>query len=387
MNPRALIVILVLIAVSLAATLWIGKSSLPEDSKTTKRFSKESSLELDEEAPFPIATADELEHHFTEMELGTNGEHTFVIRNTGEDILKLEKGGSTCKCTLSNLEHPEIAPGESVEIKLEWTPKAESEQFSQSATIFTNDPEHSVLDFLISGRVLKPIEILPLNEVNAGNIEENIGATARTLFISKTREKLDPPTVKYEGDKLTFDIVPLEASVRDENQAKAGYAIESHVSSTIPVGAFRDEYAIEYTFDGEQKSITQIVSAQRRGPIDFHNPPGTKFDKDLQLLKLGRFAAKQGKEARLTLFIDKLESGEKIEITSIECEKVPGLKLSAVENTELDIPTRAAFDILVEMPPDHAPVDVPPNRNTKIVVKTNHPLVKEVSILVELRSF
>jgi hypothetical protein len=387
MNMRVLISVLVLVAVSLAVVLWVGGASAPELSSSAKRFAAEATIQLDREAPFPVATTEETEHTFLEMELGSTGEHTFIIRNTGEDILWLEKGSSTCKCTLSNLEKPEIAPGESAEIKLEWIPKDASDQFSQSATIFTNDPKNQLIEFSIMGRVLNAVDIYPEDEVNAGEVLENTGADGRLAYLSKLRDELDPPTVNYEGDNLTFEIVPMSAKDLAEQAAKTGHLVKIHVKPTIPVGEFRDQFTLEYTLNGEKKSLLQSVTARRTGPIEIINARGTTFIQKANLLNLGRFPAKDGKKAKLTLLIDKLESGEQLKITKFESEKHPELKLTSVENTELDIPTRAAFDLFIEMPPGAAAVDQPRSRSSTIVVGTNHPEVKEVTIFVELHSY
>lgn len=387
MNMRAVIIVLVLVASSLALTLWIGGASSPEQSGTPKRVSTGATIQVDREAPFPVATAEETEHIFNEMELGSSGEHTFLIRNTGEDVLLLEQGQSTCKCTLSNLGKPEIAPGEQVEVKLTWTPTEASDQFAQSATIFTNDPKNQVIDFSVMGRVLNSINIYPEDEVNAGDVLESVGAHGRLVYMSKLQDELDPPSVNYEGDHLTFEIDPMSAKDLAEQSAKTGYLVIVHVKPTIPVGEFRDQFTLEYTLNGEKKSLLHSVTARRTGPIRILNAPGTTFINKINLLNLGRFPSKQGKQAKLTLLIDKLESDDKLEITKFESETHPELKLTAIENTELDIPTRAAFDLFIEMPPGAAAVDQPRSRSSTIVVGTNHPEVKEVTIFVELHSY
>jgi hypothetical protein len=387
MNMRVVISVLVIVAVSLAATLWIGGASAPSNPSQQKRFAEGSTLEIDREPPFPVATVDSAEYFFGDMEVGKSGEHTFVISNTGEDVLRLEKGASTCKCTLSNLDRPELAPGESVDIKLEWLPKAASEQFAQTATIYTNDPENSVIDLTIMGRVMNSVDIYPEDEVNAGTLVEGVGATARTYFLSKLHEKLEPPTIKYEGDRLTFQVTPMSPPDLSEHSAKAGYLIEAHVAPEIPVGQFRDQFNLEYTIDGETISLLKSVAARRTGPIRFLNAPGTNFIHDIQLLRMGRFSSKDGTQARLTLLIDHPESGGTVEITGTESERIPGLTITAHENDELDIPNRAAFDLMIEMPPGAPAVDISRSRNNYILVRTNHPLVTEVTIYVELQSF
>ncbi len=51
-------------------------------------------------------------YEFGVMELYETGKHEFVFKNTGEAPLVLQKGSTTCKCTLSQLEDCSIQPGE-----------------------------------------------------------------------------------------------------------------------------------------------------------------------------------------------------------------------------------------------------------------------------------
>jgi hypothetical protein len=91
----------------------------------------------------------------------SKGNHTFVVRNIGDEPLTLTKGSSSCKCTLSELKQGKILPGESTEISLEWHLTTEGEQFRQTAEIYTNDPRQPTLLLVAQGTVIDWVKLEP----------------------------------------------------------------------------------------------------------------------------------------------------------------------------------------------------------------------------------
>jgi len=110
-------------------------------------------------------------------------QHTFVVRNRGDEPLTLTKGATSCKCTLSDLKKGELAPGESVEIKLEWTLSIESDHFRQSAEIYTNDPRHSTLTLIVQGSITDRLKLDPrelvLSDISASSFSSWISRSTR----------------------------------------------------------------------------------------------------------------------------------------------------------------------------------------------------------------
>src|SRR3954449_6323415 len=99
-------------------------------------------------------TVDEQHYNFGSMQRGTTKSHEFVIRNTGNAPLKIRNGGTTCKCTLSKVADESIPPNGSTKVKLEWTAKADSGPFRQTATILTNDPTQTQVELSVDGQIL-----------------------------------------------------------------------------------------------------------------------------------------------------------------------------------------------------------------------------------------
>src|SRR5262245_45743862 len=106
------------------------------------------------EKEVPRIAVDEPHYDFGSMQRGTTKSHEFVIRNAGKAPLKIRNGGTTCKCTLSQLTEESIPPGGSTTVKLEWTAKADNGPFRQVATVLTNDPTNSSVELQVDGQIL-----------------------------------------------------------------------------------------------------------------------------------------------------------------------------------------------------------------------------------------
>src|SRR5690242_4023488 len=98
-----------------------------------------------DDTPQPrLAIDQELSHDFGVASLGESGSHAWTIKNAGLGDLELwlEKEPS-CGCTVASLakgQRQRVAPGGSMEIKLEWRTRKTNDVFAQAATIGTNDP-------------------------------------------------------------------------------------------------------------------------------------------------------------------------------------------------------------------------------------------------------
>ncbi|QDV10560.1 hypothetical protein CA51_04090 [Rosistilla oblonga] len=111
----------------------------------------------------------EKDFDFGVMHRNTEGEHAFKIRNVGTGPLRLEVTGSTCKCTVGELENESIAPGETSEIKLTWKTRSNTTEFAQTATIKTNDPNNVEVKLTVHGTLVETLLTEP-TDWSVGNV-------------------------------------------------------------------------------------------------------------------------------------------------------------------------------------------------------------------------
>ncbi|MDB4637654.1 MAG: DUF1573 domain-containing protein [Planctomycetaceae bacterium] len=388
MDGKAVITILLIVLASLGLTAWLGYSNLAENPKSepSKGYADDTGApELDEDDQRPKAVADELVHNFGSMELGDKGSYTFSIKNEGEDVLKISKGASTCKCTVSDLPSNEIPPGETAEVVLEWEPKSKSRNFSQKAKIWTNDPENRSLDFGVQGLVDDKLNRVPEGDLTAGSLQEGIGASTRLRIFSRLVDEIPEPEIIYDGETLIFEVKPLEDVDLEELDTKNGYAIFVNVAPTAPVGSNRELFSFKTKVGDEVIEEQVTVTYSRLGPIRIMPLPNTVFFEKTGLVDFKRFDAKDGKIQEVTLLIDNPPEDAKVEVTLSENE-LEEMKVTVEPKTDLKLKGKQAFRIVLEIPPGIPPMNHARSAAPKIVFKTTHPEVSEVILHAEVHS-
>ncbi|MGO8751891.1 MAG: DUF1573 domain-containing protein [Thermoguttaceae bacterium] len=173
--------------------------------------------------------------------------HDFLFTNTGNAPLKLEKGGSTCKCTVSLVDKAELAPNETAPVTLEWTPKTNRGPFRQTATILTNDPDRSRIVLTISGDVTKAMEVEP-HEVVFSIIVDGESATQDVRLLCSL-----PSSPAIVGYKFSDPALAKYITVRDEplpakmlrGEVKGGHLLHIDVKPGLPLGAFQQTITVK----------------------------------------------------------------------------------------------------------------------------------------------
>ncbi|MBD3673891.1 MAG: DUF1573 domain-containing protein [Planctomycetaceae bacterium] len=390
MDVKTVIAVVVLILVSLGITAWIGVSSQEvgaEKNKVTyESQDEEDAPPIDDDDKRPKAVTEETSFNFGSMELGETGKHTFLLKNEGEDVLVIAKGASTCKCTVSDLPSNEIPPGETAEVLLEWEPKAPSPEFSQRARIWTNDPERRAIDFSVQGMVADLLTVSPSGELDAGNVQEDVGASARFRIYSNLADSFDePPTMEYEGDFLSFEVKPFEEEDLEMTSAKSGYVVQVKISPDVPAGRSQETFGYLAKVDGREFTEQMTVKYRRRGPIRVMPLPGTVYFEKYGLVDFQRFQAAEGKTQEVTLLIEDPEDDAEIDVAIAEVE-VPQVKVDVEPKTDLNLKGKQAFRLRFEIPPGAPPVDFARQTAPKVILKTTHPELPEIELHVEAHS-
>jgi len=82
-------------------------------------------------------------------------EHTFMIKNTGDETLEISGVSASCGCTTAELPTESITPGESVALDVLINTTGFGGTISKSITVYSNDPESPLLYLRVTGQVLK----------------------------------------------------------------------------------------------------------------------------------------------------------------------------------------------------------------------------------------
>ncbi len=88
----------------------------------------------------------EMEHDFGTIEQNSRNPKTFTFTNTGENPLIISDAKGSCGCTVPNYPREPIAPGETGEIEVVYSPGSQKNQQTKSITITANtEPATTVL--------------------------------------------------------------------------------------------------------------------------------------------------------------------------------------------------------------------------------------------------
>ena len=90
-----------------------------------------------ESGKFPVITFEEEQFDFGTIDQGTNVEHVFKFKNTGDAPLMIVNATSSCGCTVPEYPKEAIAPGSEGQLLVKFNGSGQN-QVSKTVTITTN---------------------------------------------------------------------------------------------------------------------------------------------------------------------------------------------------------------------------------------------------------
>ncbi|MGY8769990.1 MAG: DUF1573 domain-containing protein [Pirellulales bacterium] len=326
------------------------------------------------------------EHQFGSMELGAVGNFSFVIKNEGDAPLKLTEQGTTCKCTISSLVNDEILPGETANIDLEWTPKAYAAEFSQTATIGTNDPRRAVIDLIIRGTVSESLHLEP-SEINLSNVSANESHTSEAILFSHNITDLVINNVEIIGDHSEYYSsevkVLTQEELADHKGALSGQKILVTLKPGLPIGSNRIQ--IKLHTNDKVNEVELPVTSQIVGDITVASVSQYKMYQNSNVLVLGNVNSSKGAKARLNVIA---KGPHRKEIKLDVLKVTPSfLKVSFNEVKELSNGAVRMFPMTLEVPvgsPAANHLGLQQGGYGEVVLKSEgHPNIKEVVIRIK----
>lgn len=320
-------------------------------------------------------------HDFGKMDRGATRSHVFIIRNTGDAPLKLEKGDTTCKCTVSDLKGDSLAPGEETEVKLEWTAKTAEPDFSQSAEIITNDPARPKVRLLVNGLVIQSIRP-DRSELSFNNVSTSDDATVKMKIFGfrdgpleiLSHEWAQPETAEF----YSAVIRPLAEDELDKSiEARSGVELTVHLKSGLPLGPLAQTIRLESNYDLPPVEIP--IVGRIVGDITLVGP---KFISNRNVLQLGLVSRDAGARVTLRAII----KGEHRNDVQMKVDSVqPANALQATLGEPAGDENIVTVPLTVEVPPNAAPgshLGTADSKAGRIVLKTTHPQFPEIEIEV-----
>jgi hypothetical protein len=306
----------------------------------------------DPTAPHPRAIAEERTFDFGQMERGATLSHTFTIRNEGELPLRLAKGTTSCKCTLSGLNKQMLAPGETAGVTLEWTADTEQPAFRQTATIETNDPGRPRLQFEVTGRVVQQIRLTPEQIVVT-----KIAGEAKSFQVCLTSVNFgDLQIVGYSLEDVStagyFDVSyrPMTAEELKSNDdtgiaPRGGSLITVTIKPGLPLGPIRQRIRLRTNLE-QRPEVTLPVIGSVEGDISVAGGP--EWNREVMMLSLGVLGRDKVVTRELKLLVRGPQAGR---VTFQVVKVVPeAIRVHLGESRELAAGRVQQVPLVIEIP-------------------------------------
>ncbi len=377
-------------------TVWMLKSRFPTPAERaqTEVQTKAADPEpppISPTGPHPKAIVDKPQFDFGVLEVDQKATHKFVVRNEGEAPLKLVKGHTTCKCTLSSLDEGEIAPGKSATVELSWKVPGTTEDFRQVATILTNDPENTKIELVVHGSAMARVMFPQSTHWRVADIVGDKPAHVEGTMFSGILDKFNVVGFEYATPLMKAEAEPLPVEALKDFKGKCGYVIKVSLEAGTPVGTFTYPLVIKTDIpkvtedlkpDGTLDLLVNI-SGRRSGPLSIF---GKYWNEEYVTFDFGSFEAAKGRKIELNMFvIDAPEAG--LNFTSVECDP-PELKVELRPDPNFKGKSRRYF-LDLEYPP-HSPLATRTHDSQnmgRIKVKTNHPGASEIEYRVQMIAY
>lgn len=325
-------------------------------------------------------------YDFGKAQRGSKMKHTFVVRNDGSVPLTLEKGPTSCKCALSDLESDSIMAGKSGKVTLEWKLNVPGEQFRQTAEIYTNDPGYSTIMLEITGKTTDILRIDPMDLVLSS---VSVSEGSETPFRIYGFGMDDFKVLKHEFDneetasffELTFaELEP--ADFEGKPDVTCALAATLTVKPGLPLGPINQK--IHLTTNVEKASKLDVsVSGSVIGDISVVGP--RSFSHGRNVIRFGTVDASEGAKATLRLLV-KGPYRQDVRFELKEISPADSLTATFGEKKEISDGAVHMYPLTVEVPKGAHTVNcLGAEKGTlgRILIKTTHPIAKEVPIYVK----
>ena len=380
MKTSGIMAAILLGAVALIATVWIGRyqGQIPVVTPNMVVDKPEDvGPPVSPTGPHPQAVIAQTDYDFGTMSRGQKGAHVFTITNEGKAplVLMARKEDTTCQCTFGELkDNDSIPPGGSTEVTVNWEIKAMVTEFRHKATVRTNDPNRRTIELVVSGKVEQLYQFGPATPWDFGEVPIGHPGQMVTEISSKVWTELPITGYTSTSSHLTATWEPMLEDDLQKYGVKCGQKITLKLAAEAPAGLLNETLTFTTGIE-EAKEISVGVKCQRPGPIELVGPA---YRKETNAVTLGGFAAADGKEVTVSLFVRDLEGDlQLLEVTP------------ALERITMTLEKDAKFTgktqrylLKVRVLPG-APLNHMLEQALKMELHLNHPLYERMPFLLQ----
>ena len=330
------------------------------------------------------ASIEQTEYDFGTLDIGQNGEHTFVLRNTGDGVLKVWSRGTSCKCTLLSAKQGELQPGESMDIRIEWETPQPRDDYEQRGMIGTSDPDHSDIPLVIRGKVRYTLGAFP-DLVTFGEVRDGESRNHTVLVFSQQFEQAEIEKIEssFSAGVVWSEAAADEKKLREHVQASWGRELHVQLTPELARGEHSGQLTVHVVSpsraDPQQRRTLSIpIQIDRVSDFTIHGPLVNG-----RTLVLGPVSQAEGKRARCFVVV----RGEHAQCEILEARSTPDFLQVKITTGEKLPGNVRRFVIDVEAPPGAPVVNYSGLNLGQIELLTSHPTSPSVKFNVDFAVF
>jgi hypothetical protein len=252
-------------------------------------------------------------------------EYSFVVRNRGTADLVIEDVKPGCGCTVAKFDKV-IAPGGEGKIELVLDGERVSGEFSKTAIVKTNDPEHPELTLTIAGHEIPFLNVVPEGTIYLhGRYDESV---EKSVTLSSNEKGFDLQVTGVSSnidDKIEYSVKPgpnkgefvLDVKKKTDVQPSSAYG-----NITVKTNSEKSPEAILQVHVMTKGSINVTPQTLNYGVVQFGAKGGTgePITRTVTILKTdGTFELKDAvvDNKNFTVKIEPVEPGKqyKVDVT------------------------------------------------------------------------
>lgn len=325
----------------------------------------------------PVAVVDESEAYLGTLDPTQKVEKLFAIRNEGEAPLRLSRGGTSCKCTMSTLPDEAIQPGEAAVVRVSTKSEVKEGRFDHNATILTNDPKNNRITLRIYGAFAKIVAFDPPRLV-LSSLNQEKSTTVDAVVYSQYFRDFDLTSIESSTEELNWKVEPADDRTLGLLEARCGYRLRLTFPPTERTGQFWDTLQVTAQSDDSPPDTRKVTwkiagSAEPRAQIS-----GKNFGED-KVLRFGSLRRWQGAEERLTLSVN--DDHRNLKIGAIE--KDPNYLDVEVLPMNPEKPDSGLYWVHVAVPKDAPACSHLGTRQGSVRIISDHPALPVISFHVQ----
>jgi len=178
----------------------------------------------------PKLACDEPEYQFGELDSSETVKHNFVIRNEGDEPLRIIRVRPDCGCTLVKLKDKTLAPGEQTTLSARLSLKGRHGKQRKRITLETNDPSQTRFVLYMTGHAVARLEVRPAR-LYWGNIRQDAAVEKTVDIVFRSKDAFHVKDVKSPSPAFTVTTENIDTG--------KSYKVRIALVPPLPLGRFQ----------------------------------------------------------------------------------------------------------------------------------------------------